>query len=70
MRRRTLTEELAELERTDPAVAAAAASFDDTVDRLNEAAALHRFRPLPWDRAGQNDPESASRPVSGETLDR
>lgn len=49
--KRTLTQELAELERTDPAAAAAAASFDDTVARLNEAAALHRFRPLPWDRA-------------------
>lgn len=47
----TLTEQLAELERTDPAVAAAAAAaFDRMVDDLNCRAALHAFRPLPWDR--------------------
>jgi hypothetical protein len=47
---KTLTESLAELERTDPAVAAAARSFDRMVDDLNYRAALHAFRPLPWDR--------------------
>lgn len=47
----TFTESLAQLERTDPAVAAAARSFDRTVDDLNYRAALHAFRPLPWDRS-------------------
>lgn len=47
----TLTEELAELERNDPAVAEAARRLEEAVDDLNERAALHRFRPLPWDRA-------------------
>lgn len=46
----TLTEELAQLERDDPAVAAAAASFDRMVEDLTSRAALHAFRPLPWDR--------------------
>lgn len=47
---RTLTQQLADLEREDPAVAAASRAVDDTIDRLNYAADLHAFRPLPWDR--------------------
>lgn len=46
----TLTEAVEQAERDDPAVAKAAADLDDAIDRLNDRAALHRFRPLPWDR--------------------
>ena len=46
----TLTESLEELERTDPKVAAAAASFDQMRDDMIYRAELERFRPLPTDR--------------------
>lgn len=46
----TLSEAVEQAERDDPAVAKAAADLDDAIDRLNDAAALRRFRPLPWDR--------------------
>ena len=46
----TLTEAVEQAERDDPAVAKAVADLDDAIDRLNDRAALHRFRPLPWDR--------------------
>jgi hypothetical protein len=46
----TLTESLRRLEEEDPVVAKAARECDEAVTRLNERAALHRFRPLPWDR--------------------
>lgn len=45
----TLTQACERAEREDPAVAKAAADFDEAVDRLNEKIALHKFRPLPWD---------------------
>jgi hypothetical protein len=37
------------LERTDIGVRKAREVLDDAIDELNYRAALHRFRPLPWD---------------------
>lgn len=51
----SLTMSLEDLARRDPRVAAAAKSFDDTVDELNYRAALHAFRPLPWDRESRTE---------------
>lgn len=41
MTKQTLSEELAELERTDPKVAAAAASFEATKERILEGRTTH-----------------------------
>ena len=43
-RKRTLTEELEELERTNPAVAEAAQRYDETVSRLLGRTRIDRFK--------------------------
>lgn len=50
---RTLTETLAELERTDPAVKAAAESYDRMVEHLTRGVPVTRFRKSTPDQSVQ-----------------
>lgn len=54
-KRKSLTQELEDLERSDPAVAEAARRYDETVDRILHRTRIERFKAH---RAGECDPAS------------